>query len=184
MAPLQDRVDRHNDEFLANRAAMLAALAELDAELARARAGGGERYVARHRERHKLLARERIELLVDRDSPFLELSPLAASGTDYTVGASLVTGVGVVAGVECVVCASDPTVRGGSSNPYTVRKSFRAADIARENRLPLLNLVESGGATRKSSAVVRCTHARAASPTIWRRTSSTASGSGGRSSAG
>jgi acetyl-CoA carboxylase carboxyltransferase component len=146
MPPLPDRVDRRSVDFLANRAAMLAALGELDAELARARAGGGERYVARHRERHKLLARERIELLVDRDSPFLELSPLAASGTDYTVGASLVTGVGVVAGVECVVCASDPTVRGGSSNPYTVRKSFRAADIARENRLPLLNLVESGGA--------------------------------------
>jgi acetyl-CoA carboxylase carboxyltransferase component len=146
MAPLEDRVDRQSEEFLANRAAMLAALEELDTELARARAGGGERYVARHRERAKLLARERIELLVDRDSPFLELSPLAAWGTDYTVGASLVTGVGVVSGVECVVCASDPTVRGGSSNPYTVRKSFRAAEIARENRLPLVNLVESGGA--------------------------------------
>jgi acetyl-CoA carboxylase carboxyltransferase component len=125
---------------------MLAKLAEIDEQLALARAGGGERYVERHRARGKLLARERIELLVDRDSPFLELSPLAAWGTDYTVGASVVTGIAVVEGVECVVVANDPTVRGGSTNPYTARKVGRAADIARENRLPLVNLVESGGA--------------------------------------
>ncbi|HEV2361859.1 MAG TPA: carboxyl transferase domain-containing protein [Acidimicrobiales bacterium] len=146
MSVLPDRVDRSSEAFGTNRAAMLAALDLLGAELEKSRAGGGERYVERHRSRGKLLARERIELLLDQDSPFLELSPLAAWGTAYTVGASCVTGVGVVSGVECVVCASDPTVRGGSSNPYTVRKSFRAADIARENRLPLINLVESGGA--------------------------------------
>jgi acetyl-CoA carboxylase carboxyltransferase component len=154
MTRLADRVDRDSDEFVANRSAMVVALQELEGELARARTGGGERYVARHRERGKLLARERIELLLDRDSPFLELSPLAAWGTDYTVGASIVTGVGVIRGVECVVCASDPTVRGGSSNPYTVRKSFRAADIARENRLPLVNLVESGGADLPTQAEI------------------------------
>ena len=146
MPVLPDRVDRHSELYQANRHAMLAHLAEIDAELAATRAGGGERYVARHRERGKLLARERIELLLDPDSPFLELSPLAAWGTDYTVGASLVTGIGVVEGVECVVSASDPTVRGGASNPYTMRKSTRAADIARENGIPLINLVESGGA--------------------------------------
>ncbi|RJL32477.1 acyl-CoA carboxylase subunit beta [Bailinhaonella thermotolerans] len=130
----------------ANREAMLARLAELAAEHAKALGGGGPKYVERHRRRGKLPARERVELLVDPDSPFLELSPLAAWGTDFPVGASVVTGIGVVEGVECVVIANDPTVRGGASNPWTVKKTFRAMDIARENRLPLVNLVESGGA--------------------------------------
>ncbi|MGW0479478.1 acyl-CoA carboxylase subunit beta [Nonomuraea sp. NPDC003214] len=125
---------------------MLGKLAELDAEHAKAVAGGGERYVRRHRDRGKLLARERIELLVDADSPFLELSPLAAWGSDFPVGASVVTGIGVVEGVECVITANDPTVRGGASNPWTLRKTLRAADIALANRLPYVNLVESGGA--------------------------------------
>src|SRR5882757_3736638 len=125
---------------------MLARLAELDAEHAKALAGGGERYVERHHARGKLLARERIELLLDPDSPFLELSPLAAWGTEFPVGASTVTGVGVVSGVECVVVANDPTVRGGTSNPWTLRKTLRAMDIAAANRLPLISLVESGGA--------------------------------------
>jgi acyl-CoA carboxylase subunit beta len=132
----------------------LAQLEALDAELAKARAGGGPKYVERHRGRGKLLARERIELLLDRDSAFLELSPLAAWGSDYPVGGSLVTGIGVVSGVECVVVANDPTVRGGASNPWTVRKAFRADDIARENRLPLVNLVESGGADLPSQAEI------------------------------
>ena len=125
---------------------MLARLAEIDEQLALARAGGGDPYVERHRARGKLLARERVELLVDRDSPFLELSPLAAWGTEYAVGASVVTGIGVIERVECVLVANDATVRGGSTNPYTARKVGRATDIARENRLPLVNLVESGGA--------------------------------------
>jgi len=131
---------------LTNRAVMLEKLAALDAEHAKALAGGGEKYVKRHHDRGKLLARERIELLIDPDSPFLELSPLAGYGTDFPVGGSVVTGIGVVEDVECVIVASDPTVRGGSSNPITLRKTFRAGDIARENRLPLINLVESGGA--------------------------------------
>lgn len=109
-------------------------------------AGGGEKYVDRHRARGRLPARGRIELLVDPDSAFLELSPLAGWGSDFPVGASVVTGIGVVEGVECVLVANDPTVRGGSSNPWTLRKTLRAADIAFENRLPLINLVESGGA--------------------------------------
>jgi acetyl-CoA carboxylase carboxyltransferase component len=125
---------------------MLPKLAQLAKEQQKALAGGGEKYVERHRRRGKLLARERIELLVDPDSPFLELSPLAAWGTDFPVGGSLVTGIGVVAGVECMITANDPTVRGGSSNPWTVKKSFRASDIAFENRLPCIHLVESGGA--------------------------------------
>ncbi|WP_343948250.1 acyl-CoA carboxylase subunit beta [Nonomuraea longicatena] len=125
---------------------MLAKLADLDAEHAKAVAGGGEKYVERHRKRGRLLARERVELLLDPDSPFLELSPLAAWGSDFPVGASVVTGLGVIEGVECVIVASDPTVRGGASNPWTMRKTLRASDIALRNRLPLVNLVESGGA--------------------------------------
>ncbi len=142
---LSSDVDTSLPELEANREAMLAALEEIDAQLALARAGGGERYLARHRARGKLTARERIELLVDQDAPFLELSPLAAWGTEYTVGASVVTGIGVIEGTECMITANDPTVRGGASNPYTVRKVWRASDIARENRLPAVNLVESGG---------------------------------------
>jgi acetyl-CoA carboxylase carboxyltransferase component len=139
-------VDSKSAEFAANRDAMLAKLAEIEAEHAKAVAGGGEKYVERHRKRGKLLVRERIELLVDPDSPFLELSPLAAWGSDYKVGASVVTGIGVIEGVECLISGSDPTVKGGSSNPWSTKKSFRAADIAAQNRLPVVNLVESGGA--------------------------------------
>ncbi|MGH3445430.1 MAG: acyl-CoA carboxylase subunit beta [Nocardioidaceae bacterium] len=128
------------------RAAMLEKIAALDAEQAKAVAGGGSKYVDRHHDRGKLLARERIELLVDEGSAFLELSPLAGWGSDFAVGASVVTGVGVVSGVEVMIVANDPTVRGGASNPWTVKKVFRAAQIARENRLPCVNLVESGGA--------------------------------------
>jgi acetyl-CoA carboxylase carboxyltransferase component len=131
---------------MGNREALLAKIAELDAEHAKALAGGGPKYVERHHKRGKLLARERVELLIDEDSPFLELSPLAAWGTDFPVGASVVTGIGRVEGVECVIVANDPTVRGGASNPYTLRKSLRANDIALQNRLPLISLVESGGA--------------------------------------
>ncbi|MFI6751058.1 acyl-CoA carboxylase subunit beta [Actinomadura luteofluorescens] len=143
---LKSTLDARSPEYRERRAAMLEKLAALDAEHAKALEGGGEKYVARHRKRGKLLARERIELLLDPDSPFLELSPLAAWGSDFPVGASVVTGIGVVEGVECVIVANDPTVRGGSSNPWTVKKSFRASDIALENRLPVINLVESGGA--------------------------------------
>ncbi|CBH49645.1 putative acetyl/propionyl-CoA carboxylase beta subunit [Prescottella equi 103S] len=125
---------------------MTAKLAELEVEHAKALAGGGEKYVERHHKRGKLLARERIELLIDPDSPFLELSPLAAWGTEFPVGASTIVGIGVVSGVECLIVANDPTVRGGTSNPWTLKKGFRANDIAVQNRLPVISLVESGGA--------------------------------------
>jgi len=139
-------LDAGSAQFADNRDAMLAALDALEAEHAKALAGGGEKAVARHRKRGKLLPRERIELLLDPGSPFLELSPLAAWGSDFAVGASVVTGIGVVEGVECLITANDPTVRGGASNPWTLKKSLRALQIARENRLPVIQLVESGGA--------------------------------------
>ncbi|MGA8248924.1 MAG: carboxyl transferase domain-containing protein [Nocardioides sp.] len=131
---------------MSNREAMLEKLAALDAEHALAVGGGGRKYVDRHHARGRLLPRERIELLVDEGSAFLELSPLAGWGSDFSVGASLVTGIGVVEGVECLVTANDPTVKGGASNPWTVKKGFRAAQIAEENGLPTISLVESGGA--------------------------------------
>jgi len=129
-----------------NREAMLEKIADLDAQHAVAVAGGGEKYVERHHARGKLMPRERIELLIDPGSAFLELSPLAGWGSDFTVGASVVTGIGVVEGVECMVTANDPSVKGGASNPWTVKKIFRASQIAEENRLPTVSLVESGGA--------------------------------------
>jgi acyl-CoA carboxylase subunit beta len=143
---LRSAIDDQSSGFAANRAAMLARLGEIEAEHAKAIAGGGPKYTERHRGRGKLLVRERIELLLDPGSPFLELSPLAAWGTEFAVGGSVVTGIGVVEGTECVISASDPTVRGGTSNPWTVRKTFRAHDIAIANRLPVISLIESGGA--------------------------------------
>lgn len=146
MSVLPSTLDTAAPDHADNRRVMLDRLAEVEAEHAKAVAGGGEKYVDRHRSRGKLTARERIELLLDPDTPFLELSPLAAWGSDYPVGASIVTGVGVVEGVECLVTANDPTVRGGASNPWTLRKALRANEIAYANRLPCLSLVESGGA--------------------------------------
>lgn len=146
MTALRTALDPHSDAFTEAAEAMATKLAELDAELAKALGGGGPKYVERHHSRGKMTARERIELLIDPDAPFLELCPLAAYGSNYQVGASVVTGIGVVEGVECMIVASDPTVKGGTSNPWTVRKGFRANQIALENRLPLINLVESGGA--------------------------------------
>ena len=146
MTVLRSTLDTRSETYRANRAAMLDHVARLETLVAEAVAGGGEKYVERHRRRGRLLARERIELLVDADSPFLELSPTAAAETEFTVGASVVTGIGVVEGTECVVLANDPTVRGGALNPVGVRKILRALEICRQNRLPMVFLVESGGA--------------------------------------
>jgi acetyl-CoA carboxylase carboxyltransferase component len=139
-------LDVGGTEFAERRAVMLERLAEIEAAHAEALAGGGPKYQERHRERGKLSARERIELLLDQDTPFLELSPLAGWGSDFATGASIVTGIGVVEGVECLVTANDPTVRGGASNPWTLKKALRANEIAFANRLPVVSLVESGGA--------------------------------------
>jgi len=149
---LPSALDTRGEQYRTNRAASLAVLDLLDEQLDLARAGGGDRYADRHRARGRLLARERIELLLDRDAAFLELSSLAAWGTAFTVGASIVSGIGVVSGVECVLIAHDPTVRGGAMNPVSLKKTLRALEIARRNRLPVVNLVESGGADLPSQA--------------------------------
>ncbi len=146
MPILPTELDPTGEDHAQSRASMEQRLQELTAAQAEAVAGGGERYVERHHARGKLLARERIELLLDEGAPFLELSPIAGWGTDFPVGGSVVTGIGVVSGVECVISANDPTVRGGTTNPYSLRKTFRAYEAARRNRMPLISLVESGGA--------------------------------------
>jgi acetyl-CoA carboxylase carboxyltransferase component len=149
---LSSRHDPAGELSRSNEEQLLELLNSVAVETQRAIGGGGERYRKRHSSRGKLLARERIELLVDPGSAFLELSPLAAWGSEFHVGGSIVTGIGVVAGVECVVIAHDPTVRGGTMNPFTLKKNLRALQIALENRLPVIDLVESGGADLTTQA--------------------------------
>jgi acyl-CoA carboxylase subunit beta len=146
MSALRSTLDPKGEAYTAAASVAESRLQEIEAELAKALGGGGPKYVERHHARGKLTTRERIELLIDADAPFLELSPLAAYGSAFQVGASLVTGIGPVNGVECMIVANDPTVKGGTSNPWTFRKVLRAKQIALQNRLPVISLVESGGA--------------------------------------
>jgi len=154
MTVLRSHIDPTTETFRRNREHMLDRIAVLEGLQAEALMGGGEKYVQRHRRRGKLLARERIDLLVDEDAPFLELSTVAAAGTDWVVGASVVTGIGVVSGVECVIIASDPTAKGGAVNPIGLKKGLRAYEIADHNHLPLMYLVESGGADLPNQAEI------------------------------
>ncbi|MGH3979932.1 MAG: carboxyl transferase domain-containing protein [Pseudonocardiaceae bacterium] len=136
------------EEFRRNAAAHADLVADLRAELATARLGGPEPSRRRHTERGKLLPRERVDSLVDPFSPFLELSPLAARGMygDEAPAAGIITGVGRIAGRECVIVANDATVKGGAYYPMTVKKHLRAQEVALGNRLPCVYLVDSGGA--------------------------------------
>ncbi len=146
MQALSSHVDTRSEIFISNRQWFLDKLTELDQAMAEVNAAGGPKYIARHHKRGKLMARERIELLLDRDAPFLEIGTLAAWGTDFALGGSMICGIGVVSGVECVIVANEPTIRGGSINPYTALKVERAMEICAQNRLPIINLTESGGA--------------------------------------
>ncbi|MEM6534231.1 MAG: carboxyl transferase domain-containing protein [Pseudomonadota bacterium] len=148
MTVISSKIDTRSAAFGENRDAMAALVAELNSKAETVRAGGGARYAERHKARGKLLVRERIERLLDEGSPFLEIGQFAAwemySGDVMSAG--VVAGIGVVAGTECMIVANDPTVKGGSYHPMTVKKHLRAQEIAQENRLPCLYLVESGGA--------------------------------------
>ena len=148
MAVIQSQVRTDVPEFRANREAMQRLVGQLDERLAAAQAGGGDRPRARHRGQGKLPVRERLDRLLDPGSPFLELSPLAAFGMyDQTVpAAGLVTGIGRVAEREVLIVANDATVKGGTYLPMTVKKHLRAQQIALENHLPCIYLVDSGGA--------------------------------------
>ena len=148
MALLQTQVDTNSEEFAANHAHMAALVADLLAKQERIARGGPEASRQRHTARGKLLVRNRIARLLDPDSPFLELSPLAALELydDQVPCAGIVTGIGRVQGRELMVVANDATVKGGSYYPLTARKHLRAQEIAAENRLPCVYLVDSGGA--------------------------------------
>jgi 3-methylcrotonyl-CoA carboxylase beta subunit len=145
---LDGHVDTISSAFQENARAMAALVADLRAQVEKARRGGGIKAQERHRARGKLLPRERIAALLDSGSPFLELSPLAGYGLyeDEVPAGGIITGVGRVAGREVMIVANDPTVKGGTYYPITVKKHLRAQEIARENRLPCLYLVDSGGA--------------------------------------
>src|SRR4029453_1071274 len=144
--PWPSTLDTGGEAFERNRADMLEQLAVIDGLLDEAAAGGGEASMARMRSRGKLPIRERIANVLDPDSPFLEISPLAAYDSDYAIGGGMVVGVGVIAGVECVVMGNDPTVLGGALTPYAVKKWMRAIEVARDNRIPYISFVESAGA--------------------------------------
>ncbi|MBF7140808.1 MULTISPECIES: carboxyl transferase domain-containing protein [Pseudomonas] len=148
MTILNTGLDVRSPAYLANRDALLAQVSQVYQLLAQVRQGGGAAAQARHTGKGKLLPRERINLLLDPGSPFLEIAPLAAHEVydDLVPAAGLVTGIGRVEGIECMVIANDATVKGGSYYPLTVKKHLRAQAIARQNRLPCLYLVDSGGA--------------------------------------
>ncbi len=148
MEPLASNIDTANSSFHASLEHNRTLVAELKERLAQARSGGSAKAVERHRARGKLTARERIDALLDPGAPFLEFSPLAAAEVydDNVPAAGIVTGIGVVHGREVVVLANDATVKGGTYYPLTVRKHLRAQEVAAENRLPCIYLVDSGGA--------------------------------------
>ena len=144
---LRTKVDTSGETFAQNREQNLASVAKLDQALAKSREGGGEKYVERHLGKGKLLPRQRIELLLDRDAHFLEIAPVAGHNVrGHATGASLVGGVGVVSGVECMISASEATVKGGAISELGVAKTMRLAEIAEQNRLPSISLMESAGA--------------------------------------
>src|SRR5215207_2015881 len=148
VAQIASKADTSSDEFRSNAAQMQALVAELYRKRAEAAAGGSDRARTRHVGRGKLLPRERVMALIDPGAPFLELSPLAANGMydDDIHAAAILTGIGRIEGRECVIVANDATIKGGTYYPMTVKKHVRAQEIARENRLPCLYLVDSGGA--------------------------------------
>jgi 3-methylcrotonyl-CoA carboxylase beta subunit len=153
MPALQSKLNPRSADAQASAAAMRALVDDLNAKLARIALGGDEAARAKHLARGKLLPRERVERLLDPDTPFLEIAPLAAmevykdkDGSDSAPAAGLIAGIGRVAGIECVIVCNDATVKGGTYYPLTVKKHLRAQEIAAQNHLPCIYLVDSGGA--------------------------------------
>ncbi len=146
MPVLASQLDLRSDRFKINRDHMLETLDGLEKLYAEAAAGGGEETLARLRKRGKMPLRERISMVLDRDSPFLEISPLAAWRSNFNVGSGFVVGIGVIEGVECVILGHDPSVRAGAFNAFNAKKLMRGLEIARTNRMPYVQFVESAGA--------------------------------------
>ena len=153
MPVLQTQLNTRSADFQANAAAMRVLVDDLNARITRAQDGGGEAARAKHTARGKLLPRERVQMLLDPGTPFLELSPLAAmgmypdrDGSDSAPCAGIIVGIGRVSGIDCMVVCNDATVKGGTYYPLTVKKHLRAQEVAQQNRLPCIYLVDSGGA--------------------------------------
>ncbi len=153
MSVLETQLNARSADFQANASAMRALVGDLQVQLALAAAGGGEASRARHLKRGKLLPRDRVQMLLDPGTPFLELAPLAAhamyvnkDGVGDAPGAGLIAGIGRVSGIDCVIVCNDATVKGGTYYPMTVKKHLRAQEVASQNRLPCIYLVDSGGA--------------------------------------
>ena len=146
MPVLESKLDTRSEQFLQNRADMLKMLEFMESLLEEAARGGGEEALARLRSRDKMPIRERISHVLDRDAPFLEISPLAAWRSPYAIGSGFVVGIGVIENVECVILGHDPSVRAGAFNPFNTKKLMRGLEIARVNRLPYVQFVESAGA--------------------------------------
>ncbi len=153
MSVLETKLNARTADFQANAAAMRSLVDDLQKKVSQSAAGGGEAARAKHAARGKLLPRERVQMLLDAGTPFLELSPLAAyamypdrDGTDSAPCAGVITGIGRISGVDCVVVCNDATVKGGTYYPMTVKKHLRAQEIAQQNNLPCIYLVDSGGA--------------------------------------
>ena len=150
--PYRSTLDTSSEQFVKNRADMLEQLEVIDGLLDEAESGGGEKATERLRSRGKLPVRERIALVLDPDSPFLEISALAGYDSDYAMGGGMIVGLGVIAGTECVIMANDPTVLGGALTAYSAKKWARALEIARDNAIPYVSFVESAGADLRVGA--------------------------------
>jgi len=146
MAQLESRLDTGSETFKKNRADMLEMLATLEELQQEAGKGGGAEAIERLRSRGKMPIRDRIALALDPDTPFLEVSPIAAWRSPYAVGSGFVVGIGVISGIECVILGHDPSVRAGAFNPFNSKKLMRGLELARDNRLPYVQFVESAGA--------------------------------------
>ena len=146
MTVLDSKIDRRSDQYLQNTQDMLELMEQVESLHAEVEAGGGEEAMARLKARQKMPVRERIALVLDEDAPFLEISPLAGWRSNVTVGSGFIVGIGVVSGIECLILGHDPSVRAGAFNEFNQKKLMRGLEIARENRLPYIQLVESAGA--------------------------------------
>jgi 3-methylcrotonyl-CoA carboxylase beta subunit len=153
MTILESKLNPRSDDFKANAAAMQAVVDDLKAKIEKIALGGGDEARSKHLARGKLLPRDRVQMLLDAGTPFLEFSQLAAydmykekNGNDAAPSAGVITGIGRVAGQECVIVCNDATVKGGTYYPLTVKKHLRAQEIAEQNNLPCIYLVDSGGA--------------------------------------
>ena len=142
---IRSNLDIHSDSYKKNKQSMLEKLQFIDDLLDQAELGGGKYHHDRLAKRGKMPIRERVMNVIDDNSPFLEISPLAAYGTDYTVGGGCVSGIGLIAGVECVIFGNDPSVKAGAMTVYVGEKWRRAIEISRDNKIPFISFVESAG---------------------------------------